>query len=524
VYKRRDGQINFDDFNQPLGLELDPNNRWIKKSKIIPWDEIEEEYSSLFQSREGNVAKPARLALGALIIQTEYDFSDEETAAMIQENPYFQYFCGLRTFSNALPFDPSLMVYFRKRFSAEVLARINEKIIKRGTEQASKKTEVTSTQDASQRQHSESAKTKDAAEDALLKSDDTDCSSPEQDLPHCVSEDSDNKPAPEEPAKTEGTLIVDATCAPLYIKYPTDTDLLNKARENTERIISAMHDPAFGKRPRTHARIARKEYVCFSKKRKKSSKEIRRMIFKQLGYLKRNLGFIDTLLAKGTELPVKWVARLDVIRKLYAQQKFMYDKKTHSVPDRIVSLSQPWVRPIVRGKTKAPVEFGPKLDISVVDGFTRLEEVNFSAYNESGQLIPEIERFKSRTGLYPARVLADKIYRNRENLKYCKVRGIRLTGPALGRRAKGFVPDKRQEHQDMCDRIEVERAFSLAKRRYGLGLIYTRLQETTLSVVALSIMLLNLNKVLFYAQLISKLLVKMAFFRFTLPRFGVAVQ
>ena len=79
----------------------------------------------------------------------------------------------------------------------------------------------------------------------------------------------------------------------------------------------------------------------------------------------------------------------------------MYENHTHSVPDRIVSISQPWLRPIVRGKAKAPVEFGAKLDISVVNGFTRLEYHSFNAYNEALKLSDMIERYKERTGSYP---------------------------------------------------------------------------------------------------------------------------
>jgi hypothetical protein len=79
MYKTRDRQINFDDFNQPLGFELDLENRWVKKARLIPWDEIEKRYSGLFPSKEGNVAKPARLALGSILIQQEYNFSNEET-------------------------------------------------------------------------------------------------------------------------------------------------------------------------------------------------------------------------------------------------------------------------------------------------------------------------------------------------------------------------------------------------------------------------------------------------------------
>ena len=114
----------------------------------------------------------------------------------------------------------------------------------------------------------------------------------------------------------------------------------------------------------------------------------------------------------------------------------MYDHHTHAVPDRIVSLSQPWLRPIVRGKAKAGVEFGAKLDISVCDGWTRLEYYSFDAYNEAQNLTEMIERYRARTGRYPERVLADKIYRNRENLRYCAAHNIRLSGPALGRPRK----------------------------------------------------------------------------------------
>ena len=173
----------------------------------------------------------------------------------------------------------------------------------------------------------------------------------------------------------------------------------------------------------------------------------------------------------------------------------MYDNHTHSVPDRIVSISQPWLRPIVRGKAKAPVEFGAKLDISVVNGFTRPEYHSFNAYNEALKLSDMIERYKERTGSYPERILADKIYRNRENLAYCAERKIRLSGPPLGRPKKDEIRDKKQDYIDEAERVEVERKFSLAKRKCRIGLIVTRLQETTCHCLAMSVLLLNLRKI-----------------------------
>lgn len=325
MYRYSNGQISLADFKQPVGMNLKESNRWVKKAQTIPWLEIEKRYAALFTNRKGNVAKPLRLALGACIIQAEYGFSDEETALMIQENPYLQYFCGYPGYDDEkLPFDPSLMVYFRKRLTPEVLGEINEMII----------------QDAKERQEKE-AKSRDD------------------------DDDSGNHPGT---GRNSGTMIVDATCAPSNIRYPQDVSLLNEARENAEALLDDLHDPADGKKPRTYRKRARKDYLKYTRCRKHTAKMTRKAIGKQLTYLRRDLDAIDGKLPLGKTLTTRQMERLDTIRTIYEQQKYMYDNHTHSVPDRIVSVSQPFVRPIVRGKAGKPVEFGAKLDISVVDG------------------------------------------------------------------------------------------------------------------------------------------------------------
>ena len=149
------------------------------------------------------------------------------------------------------------------------------------------------------------------------------------------------------------------------------------------------------------------------------------------------------------------------------------------------------MRPIVRGKAKAAVEFGAKLDISVVDGWTRLEYHSFDAYNESKNLSDMIERYRERTGQYPEQVLADKIYRNRENIGYCSARGVRLSGPALGRPKKDEVRDKRQNYRHSKDtdkeclhnRICLEHlrgnidlcCFKICRKLYALELIESQM-------------------------------------------------
>lgn len=463
MYRYSNGQIGLADFKQPVGMNLKESNRWVKKAQTIPWLEIEKRYAALFTNRKGNAAKPLRLALGACIIQAEYGFSDEETALMIQENPYLQYFCGYPGYDDEkLPFDPSLMVYFRKRLTPEVLGEINEMILR----------------DAKARQSKE-------VED----------------------KDDDNFDDGSGAGGNSGTMIVDATCAPSNIRYPQDVSLLNEARENAEKLLDVLHDPSDGKKPRTYRQRARKDYLKYARCRKHTAKMTRKAIGKQLAYLRRDLDAVDGKLSLGKALSTRQMERLDTIRTIYEQQKYMYDHRTHSVPDRIVSVSQPFVRPIVRGKAGKPVEFGAKLDISVVDGWTRLEFCSFDAYNEAVNLQEMAERFREREGHYPSRILADKIYRNRENLNYCREHGIRLSGPALGRPKKGETRDKTQDYRNECERVEVERRFSLAKRKCGMGLVTARLRETAAHVIAMSVLVLNLRKIqCAFLQLLTYLL------------------
>lgn len=242
---------------------------------------------------------------------------------------------------------------------------------------------------------------------------------------------------------------------------------------------------------------ARKDYLNLAKSKKHSAKKIRKTIKQQLQYIRRDRGYIEALLGKGSELTPKQLERIAVIDKVYEQQKFMYDNKTHSVSDRIVSISQPYIRPIVRGKAKSPTEFGAKLDVSIDEkGMARIERLSFDAYNESDVLVSAIKNYKQRTGHYPERVLVDKIYRNRINRGFCKKRGIRMSGPALGRPKQKDMTDKKQEYRDNADRIAVERVFALAKHSHGLGLLVTKLDKTTRSLIALSFIAMNVDRIL----------------------------
>jgi len=453
VYKlERLRQLGLADFNQPVGLKMNLENRWVKKADLIPWEDIEKRYAKLLPSGTGHPAKPLRMALGSLIIQKQFGYSDRELVEQLSENPYYQYFIGMPGFDPKPPFAPSLLVEFRKRLTEEILGEINEMIIA--------------------------------------------YNHPDDHKPGGSSgTGNDAGSSDNEGAGNQGTLILDATCAPQHIAFPQDINLLNEARENLETIIDTICYEYNEPKPRTYRQNARADYLALAKRRKRTGKQIRKAIKKQLQYVRRDLKYIDRFLEEENELSSRQAERLIVIRKVYEQQRYMYDNGTHSVPDRIVSISQPYIRPIVRGKAKTPTEFGAKLDLSIDNnGMARIEKQSFDAYNESDVLIGAAESYRLRTGSYPQRILADKIYRNRKNLAFCKGHRIRLSGPALGRPRKDPAADKKQEYTDALDRIEVERSFSLAKRCYGLGLIRTKLDTTTRSSIALSIIAMNVGR------------------------------
>ena len=458
MYKSVDKlQSSFLDFDQPMGLHMNPNNRWIKMADAIPWDEYEKKYRRLFKSKTGNVAKPFRMALGALIIQQKFQYSDRELVEQITENPYLQYFIGLPGYQEEAPFDASTLVLFRKRINAKMLMDANEAIL--------------------------------AAENEEKKSDNDDHMDPPSG--GSSTEKQDNKETSQE---NKGTLILDATCAPVNIRYPQDISLLNEAREKLEVLILWFHKTYGVALPRRDCREARRAYLNYAKAKKHSTKQIRKALKKQLSYVRRDIGYIESFMSDGYAPLSKDIDQILTIFTLYEQQKYMFDNKVHKVENRIVSISQPWIRPIVRGKIKAPVEFGAKLDLSIdAEGYARIERVQFDAYNESACLQEAVEAFHKRTGYYPERVLADQIYRTRQNRAFCKEHGIRLSGPKLGRpNAETQKTDKKQEYQDNTDRIEVERRFSLAKRCFGLGMIRTKLKETQLTSIALSVFVANL--------------------------------
>ena len=468
MYRHNLKQLELVEFSLPFEGRLTPENKWIKLSRLIPWEQFEESYQeNLSDSGVGNPALSVRMALAALIIKEDLGLSDRDCVEQITENPYLQYFCGLKAFITEAPFDPSMYVHFRKRFAADVVQHVNDVVA-------------------------------DKMREAQLPPDD-----PEDPQPPSA----DDKKEQETAAlpTNQGKLLVDATCAPADITYPTDLKLLNTAREKSEQIIDELHK-ARGpghKKPRTYRQRARRQFLAAAKSKRLGRKKLRKCRRQQLGYLRRNLKSIGALAEQValTALDRRQYKNLLVISEVLRQQTWMHENNARRIDDRIVSISQPHVRPIKRGKAGSDTEFGAKLSISLIDGVSFVDRISWNNYNEGLDLIGQIEIYRMRFGCYPESVHADKIYRNRNNRRYCKKYHIRLSGPKLGRppkitqaNAEHLKAQKQQARQDEIDRNAVEGKFGQGKRRYSLNRIMTKLAGTSETAIMLSFLVMNLKR------------------------------
>jgi len=475
-------QLTITEFDWPFQTDLDEYNRWVKMTQCIPWDELAEFYYQGLSTETGRPAKDARLVIGAVIIKHKLCLSDVETVLQIQENPYLQYFVGLAGYQMEAPFAPSLLVDIRKRMGESVFEGFHQAIIDAHEgEKVKLKSKAASQEELQTKPQEEPGDTTVMAPEAGA-------------IIH--------QAAPTH----QGKLILDATVVEQAIRYPTDLSLLNEAREFSEQIIDTLypHTP-LTKKPRTYREKARKAFLVLVKQRRPSGKKLRRGIKQQLQYLRRNLGHIERLLSywpEGTELPLpRWLLhRYWVIQHLYEQQWEMYQTKTRRCDDRIVSISQPYVRPIVRGKQNKPVEFGAKLSVSLDgDGFANVDHLRWDAFHEGLDLKSQVEAYHDRTGHYPEKVLADPLYGTRENRRYLKQKGIHFAGKPLGR-PKTVTEENREEQKqlkaqrraDYLQRIPIEGKFGQGKQGYRLNYIRAKRADTSLAWINSIFLVMNL--------------------------------
>jgi len=247
---------------------------------------------------------------------------------------------------------------------------------------------------------------------------------------------------------------MDATVADQMIRFPTDIGLLNEAREISEALIDVLYKQTDGNKPRTYRIRVRKDFLAVSKRKRAGCKLIRKGIRQQLQYLRRNLKHIENMLDKRMPQP---------------------------------------------GMAGRNVEFGSKVSVSMLGKLAFVDRLDWDAFNESQDLIAQVERYKERFGFYPEVVLADGIYGMRKNRIWLKDHGIRFGGKPLGRPRKVTAANRedikqqiRQRRMDERSRIPIEGKFGQGKNGYRLNQIRARLASTSEAWVPSIFLVMNL--------------------------------
>lgn len=451
------GQMTFDEMKGSLE-RLPKTNRWVQLGDTLPWAEYEKVYNKrLRNDHVGAGNRPGRMVIAALIIKHKLNLSDEETILTIQENPYMQYMCGLTEYSDQPIFDPSLFTTIRKRITIEDINALTLELAKKA------------------RQIKEKEDKKDSGNDKGGNS---------------VAAD-----------KTQPTDVkADATCADAEVRYPTDIDLV----EDGSKYIDRMIDKVCGiKKIRKPAGVERNRiraiYLNVIKRKHKGSKLIKDALSRMLPLLYRDILTLLNLIGVDDETYGRFNCTqkrtIQAVIDMYHQQEAMLREGKHTCENRIVSIHQPHVRPIVRGKAKAKVEFGAKIGVSIVSGYSFIDHHSWDAYNEASDLTVHIEKYKDRFGCEPERFFGDRIYLNRENRKILKEKGIQIMGRPLGRPPKNPTDEQlERERIGFSLRNEAEAQFGTGKRTYRANNIRARLPETAQCWTAMCYFVRNLAK------------------------------
>lgn len=396
----------------PFGGKLDENNRWLKISRLIPWEELEELYASYFSNR-GRPGIDGRLVIGLFLLKHMTGLSDEELVLELKENVYWQSFCGLKEFQSASLLDSSSLTKLRQRLGVKYFRDLESRTYK------------------------------------LLV---------------------DLKLIRGKGVLSDGTVFCE------NITYPNDVGLLNDAREwivenikKLSKTIGKKYRTYCRVARKCYLNFSKKKQKNkkFIKKTKKQMLQYVRRNIKQLEEI------VETMREKGLLVKQKVKERFCVVKKMYAQQLEMYKEGTNRIKDRIVSLSKPLVRPIKRGKSGKAAEFGPKAALSQVDGFLFLDKINYDNFSEASTEVVkhQLENYKKLFGKHPPSFTGDGLYGTRENRKLLKELNIRSAFKTVGRRANDNKGASQWIKRKQRERNRIEGGFGTVKERYGLDRI-----------------------------------------------------
>lgn len=281
------------------------------------------------------------------------------------------------------------------------------------------------------------------------------------------------------------TMYTDATCYESEMRYPTDPKLLWEGIEKSYVIMCSVSARLNVHRPRTKYVDVEKANLSYRKQRRHTKVQTRKLTRRLLNLLGKILKETRRLERENTGvenlLTTRQKSDLEIITRMYRQQKnhFENNDPRESVKDRIVSLSKPYVRPIVRGKEVKSVEFGAKCNNILVDGLSFIEKLSFNAFNEGTRLPHCLKMHRRLFGVDAKKVGGDAGYAGNTNREYCRERGIQTSFVKRGR--PSLV---KKENDIICKELarvratRMEGSFGTQKEHYGLKRIKARTKQT----------------------------------------------
>lgn len=281
------------------------------------------------------------------------------------------------------------------------------------------------------------------------------------------------------------TMYTDATCYESEMRYPTDAKLLWEGIEKSYEIMCTLSAKLNVHRPRTKYVDVEKANLSYRKRRRHTKVQTRKLTRRLLNLLGKILKETRTLEREnaGAEklLTARQKSDIEIITRVYRQQKAHFENNNprESVKDRIVSISKPYVRPIVRGKEVKSVEFGAKCNNIQVDGLSFIEKLSFNAFNEGTRLTHCLKMHRKLFGVEAKKVGGDAGYAGSANRGYCKDRGIQTSFVKRGR------PSLEKKENDIIRNelarvraTRMEGSFGTQKEHYGLKRIKARTKLT----------------------------------------------
>jgi hypothetical protein len=432
-----DPQAHFGDL--PFGaFVFNANHPLLKLAAAIRWEPLLKRLQAFYSPDHGRPSIPLRAQAGTLMLKHLKHLPDREAVRHVEENLYAQRFCGLSPAQASGYMSPATgLTHFRAKLGPQGMALIAQVLTCAAHGKALKK---------------------------------------------------------------GGQLILDTTCVPLDILYPTDIRLLERCRREILRLLHRAKALGLKLAYRTYSRTARKVFVSFTKLAKPKAKT-RQRVHKQLcQFVRRNLKQLADLRGRATQALGPRCQAEPVLRRFLKQLKVTEGKVRTilhqqaqvrrgvvSIPHRIVSFHKDHVRPIVRGKFPLGTEFGPKVLVAVVKGLLHVLGVFPTNVADATLVVPGLRWFKTTFGRFPKEVLGDRGFYSRLRVRWLTRLAI---GAGLHPRGKRRSLARRLIRQ----RLPVEAFISLAKRKFGWGRCRVRIPEHEASWIHLGAAALNAHR------------------------------